>query len=119
MNKNDLKLIVLLLFLVSLSISFYLFNNERKAKKAIVYYENNLILTIDLGINKNYIVEGYNGEVEIVVKDNKIKVVRETSPYHLCSKQGYISNSYEVIICLPNKIIIEIESMDNYDTVVR
>ena len=40
----------------------------------------------------------YNGNVKIVVKNNKIKVAKENSPKHLCSKQGYINNSTEIIM---------------------
>ena len=55
--------------------------------------------------------EGKNGtwkkqQVIIEVKDNRIRVKKETSPLHICSKQGY-SKSVP-IICLPNKIIIKL-----------
>ena len=46
------------------------------------------------------------------------KVVEEKSPLHLCSKQGYISKSYETIVCLPNKIVIKLESNDDLDVIV-
>ena len=67
----------------------------------------------------NIKAEGYNGKVKIVVNNNKIKVSEEKSPKHLCSKQGYISKTYEQIICLPNKIVIEIKDNDTVDTVVK
>ena len=120
MNKNDFKLIIILLIIVFLfSIGFKLFENK-DSKRAIVYYEDNIILTIDLNINKEYQVDGYKGKVNIVVKDGKIKVDSENSPLHLCSNQGYISSSYETIVCLPNKITIKIEDLNNtLDTIVK
>lgn len=117
MNKNDLKLIIIVLIIIAILFGFY-FITKKEAKTAYVYYESNLVKTIDLSINNKYIVNGFNGEVEIEVKDNQIRVIRETSPYHLCSKQGFISNSNQSIICLPNKIVIEI-SGEEIDTVVR
>ena len=62
---------------------------------------------------------GYNGEVVIFAGQGKIKIEEENSPLHLCSKQGYISASYETIVCLPNKITIKIEAIDSLDTVVK
>ena len=121
MNKNDLKLILVVLF-ITLSIFglLYLFKNKN-GKNALVYYEDELIMTIDLSLKeeKEYKVMGYNGEMIIKTMNNKIKVEEENSPLHLCSKQGWIENSYEVIVCLPNKIIIKIEDKDEIDTVVK
>lgn len=120
MNKSDLKLI-LLIFIITFSMIFIMiFTKKDGNKKAVVYYENKVILTIDLNNNlkKDYIVKGYNGDVKIVTKNGKIRVDEENSPMHICSKQGFISESYETIVCLPNKIIIKIETDNEYDTIV-
>lgn len=118
LNKFD---IILIISLICISFIFIIINklNSKAGKFANVYYDNKLVKKIDLSINKTYNVKGYNGNVKIVVKNNKIKVEKEKSPLHLCSKQGYISKSYESIICLPNKIVIEIDSKENIDTVVK
>ena len=117
-NKNDILLIFITLII---SLLFILINklNSKNGNIAKVYYDSNLIKTIDLSIDKEYIVKGYNGDILIKVKDNKIKVVEEKSPKHLCSKQGYIYKSYETIVCLPNKIVIEIDNDKKIDTVVK
>lgn len=107
MNKSDLKLILILIIILALPL--FILNNKKSGNIALVYYESKVILKIDLNIDKEYNVEGLNGNVKIVVKDSKIKVDEENSPKHLCSKKGYISREYETIICLPNKIIIKIE----------
>lgn len=115
MNKNDLKLIIIVLIVIGIFSLFTLFS--KKATIANVYYENDLILKIDLSIDKTYEVDGVNGKVVIEVLNNQIRVVEENSPYHLCSKQGFISKNGQSIICLPNKIIIEFPS-DELDTEV-
>lgn len=119
MNKNDIKLIVVIFVIVTLSIIFI--NIFKKTGSfAKVYYEDDLILKIDLSKDGNYKVNGYNGEVLIEVKDNKIRVDRENSPRHLCSKQGFIDSTTQTIVCLPNKIIIKIEGKDQeLDGVVK
>lgn len=116
LNKNDIVLIIIVL---SISLIFILLNKEEKGNIAKVYYDNKLIKKIDLNVDKKYTVNGYNGKVNIVVKNKKIKVDFEKSPLHICSKQGYISKSYESIVCLPNKIVIEIDNEDKIDTVVK
>ena len=120
MNKSDFKLIIFLLIPTLIVIFLLVLKKDNGPKIAVVYYENEEILTINLNNNleKIYNVQGYNGNVKIVTKDGKIKVDEENSPKHICSKQGFISESYETIICLPNKIIIKIQADDYYDTVV-
>lgn len=121
MNKSDLKLI-LGLFIVIFSIFAYMFfTKNNKPNNALVYYKDNLLLTIDLNTSgiKEYTVQGELGDVVIEKNNDKIRVVTETSPNHICSKQGYIKESYEVITCLPNKIVIKIESIPDVDTVVE
>lgn len=121
MNQNDIKL-VLSVIIISLCIFVYIFiTEENGAKDAVVYYDNEEVLKIDL-TNKNertYDVKGYNGNVKLYTKDGMIKVVEEKSPKHLCSKTGYISKSYESIVCLPNKVVVKIVADTDIDTIVR
>ena len=119
MNKNDWILIIIIIF-ISLSLLLFFKLTNRESNQALVYNDNKLILTIDLTKDDKYQVMGLNGEVDIEVKNNQIRVTSETSNYHLCSKQGYISKSWETIVCLPNKIIIRVTSLDqNYDVILR
>lgn len=117
MNKSDIYLIIFIV-LVGLSILLYINFNKEEADTALVFYEDNLILSIDLNINDTYVVEGLLGEVEIEVKDKKVRVVKENSPRNICSKEGYISDSSRPLICLPNKIVIKIVGNDKVDEVV-
>lgn len=115
MNKTDLKLIIILIIITILT---FMTTLKKQENSATVYYQNEPILSIDLRIDKTYEVDGTNGKVKIIVKSRKIKVESENSPKHLCSKQGYISKSYETIVCLPNEIVIKINSEDEIDAKV-
>lgn len=119
MNKSDIKLIIVITLIVIIS---YLFLNlkKEKGKIATVYYDNKIVLTIDLTKEQKqeFDVLGDNGNVHIVALYGKVKVEEENSPKNLCSKQGFISSSNQSIVCLPNKIIIKINS-SKYDAIVR
>jgi len=122
MNKSDLKLVI---FILVFSSSFLLIPKlliKPSKKIGEVYYENKLIQTIDLNNEeeKEYIISGYNGPVVIITKGDKIKVQEEISPLNLCSKQGYISKPYEMIVCLPNRLVIKIKGeKEAFDAVIR
>ncbi len=112
MNKSDIKLI-LIIFLFSFLI--YIIFNSNNSSKAYVYFNNDKILTIDLNKNEIYSVMGLNGEVQIEVKNNKLRVIKEESPLHLCSSEGFKNKGS--IVCLPNKIVITFDS-DELDAIV-
>lgn len=117
MNKSDIKLVVILLVVSIIGVLCFSFFSK-KGESAYVYYDGNLVLTIDLSIDNDYVVAGELGDVFIVVRGGKIKVEDETSPLHLCSLQGFIDSELESIVCLPNKVVINIgDSM--YDAVVK
>ena len=110
MNKQDI-ILCLSIFIIALLVLVFI-RLPKKGNAAIVYYDNKEILKINLKIDNTYTVEGYNGDVTLEVSNGKIKVSDEISPKHLCSRQGYISNSYESIICLPNKIVVKIDDSE-------
>lgn len=112
MNKNDLKLVGVLLIII---IIFFIIINitKKEGKTAVVYYEDKEILKIDLNTNKEYTVKGYLGDVVLEVNNKKIRVKEETSDKHICSKEGYIYTNNKSLVCMPNKIIVKIISEDN------
>lgn len=118
MNKYDIFLIIIIILL---GITLSLLKKDNNGSMAYVYYDGNKVLDIDLtDYNyRTYEVEGLLGIITIETVDGKVKVVEENSPKHLCSIQGYISSSNESIICLPNKVVIEIEDSESLDTIVR
>ncbi len=114
MNKWDGILIGICIFL---SCCFFLF--PKKGNIVEVYRNNELILSVPLNQNQTYEVEGKLGIVEIVVKDHGVMVEKETSPKHYCSKQGFIYHANEMIVCLPNELVIKIKGESKIDTVVK
>lgn len=120
MNKQDKILIIVVLLIVGSILLIFKLSEEKDNLNALVYFEDKLVLTIDLKQKeKIYEVKGLNGIVYISAGDGKVKVEDENSPLHLCSKQGYISKSYESIVCLPNKIVVKIDSASSLDAVVK
>lgn len=121
MNKTDKNLVLIITSISLILILIMILTEEKTNKIAIVYYEDKIVEEIDLSIltKQEFDIKGYNGSVKVIALDGKIKVDEENSPLHLCSKQGYISKSYETIVCLPNKIIIKIEDSNQIDTIAK
>lgn len=52
---------------------------------------------------------GYN---LIEIGDEKVRIIEADCPDKIDVKQGYISRIGETIVCLPNKMVVEIKGLD-------
>lgn len=116
MNRADKYCIVIV---VICSVLFYVpllwvrSQEAGKVKEVVVSYRSDEVLRVRLDKNKNYKVKGTLGDVSVEVLDQRVRVEKETSPQHLCSIQGWVSQSNQPIVCLPNNIVVQIEASDD------
>lgn len=136
MKRNDFILFGIVLFIGLASyigMKIYENNTNLEDGTAVVYYFDNPVLEIELTDgsytilddesvisideeNFTYTVKGYpyNSTTQNVVvieyKDHRIRVIDEVSPQHICRKQGWSSSPLSPITCLPNNLVIVIQS---------
>ena len=80
---------------------------------ARIYVSGELIQEMDLASKDEFftfVVESENGCNTIGVEKGRIRVVDADCPDGLCVRQGWISKGSSVIVCLPNRLVIQIES---------
>lgn len=126
MNKADKLFIMIVAVFACLMYVPLLWNAYQDAdreKEVVVSYKDREILRKSLSLNDVYTVEGTLGDVQVEVKDKKVRVEKENSPNHLCSIQGWVEDANRPIVCLPNNIVVQIEtsgeSDDDVDTVIQ
>ena len=132
MKRNDLILIgaIFLIGLSSYLVIFFMTNNKVVDDGiAVVYYHDEPILEISLAdgsyniLNSSaivtidedellYTVTGTNGDVVIEFNSNRVRVVDEISPLNVCQDQGWSSSPLKPITCLPNNIVILVETKE-------
>ncbi|MBU5455443.1 NusG domain II-containing protein [Keratinibaculum paraultunense] len=117
MTKGDKYLIVFIIIISLLSLVYV-------NKSALNYNKKYISIQVDgkeikkIIFDKNIIGKtipiktefGYN---LIEIGDEKVRVIEADCPDKLDVKQGYISKVGEVIVCLPNKLVIEIKGIDD------
>lgn len=57
---------------------------------------------------KNDAVVDLPDGTQVIVEDRTVRVIHSTCPDHLCEDMGKISSQGEVILCVPNRISVEI-----------
>ncbi|MCF6465382.1 hypothetical protein C3E90_05685 [Clostridium sp. Cult2] len=90
------------------------FNNKEKYISIQVNGEEIKKIIFDTNlIGKTIPVETEYGYNLIEIDDEKVRVIEADCPDQLDVKQGYISKVGEVIVCLPNRLVIEIKGIDD------
>lgn len=110
-SKLDLVLIGLILFIATFSVvqvSAYHIQQSSQPKVAMIYQENILLNEVDLMKDNTFPI--LNGKMHIEVRNGGIRILDSDCPQRICVKAGYIQYSGQTIVCLPNKILIEIKS---------
>lgn len=125
--------ILLIIVLTVLSISsFFVFQKIQAAAVtddgvAVVIFQNQPILRISLyddthqilnpnhvirvdRANDHFVVEGLLGPVTIERANGMVRVIDETSPQNICQFQGATKSRLKPLTCLPNEVIIRVES---------
>lgn len=115
MKKNDFLLIICVLVLAG---GVFLWNNwigGQAGGKVVAYVDGETYATYDLHESASYVVDTKRGQNIFVVEDGKVKMKEADCPDGLCVKQGAISKTGETIVCLPNRVVIEIEGGQEND----
>lgn len=132
MKRNDMILIgsLFLVGLIGYLVIFSLTNNKVIDDGiAVVYHYDEPILEISLADGsynilksssfvavdeekQHYTVLGSNGDVVIEFNKNRVRVIDEISPLNVCQDQGWSSSPLKPITCLPNNIVILVQTKE-------
>lgn len=106
MKKKDIIVIVVLC--VILAIGYLFFQMTQGEKEVIeIYYQNKVVETVDINIDKTYTLQGSYGSFSLEVKDGKYHATHVECPNHDCEKVGWVSKgSSKQIVCVPNEIYV-------------
>ena len=98
----------LLFFFITLGMSITKLSQE-KASKVEIYVDGELQYVYPLQEEEREVFVDTNlGGVNVKFKDNMVRVTTSNSPLKLNVKQGWIKNPGEVIIGVPDRLLIKI-----------
>ncbi|HHV38284.1 MAG TPA: NusG domain II-containing protein [Tepidimicrobium sp.] len=115
MTKGDKILIVSIVFLSVISLiyvkNFAFSDGESYVSIQVDGEEIKRVIFDKKIVGKTIPIETEFGYNLIEIGDKKVRVIEADCPDQLDVKQGYISRPGEVIVCLPNKLVIEIKGI--------
>lgn len=109
LKKNDFLLIILLLLISSVSGAWYFFTHQTPAIRAEVTVDGKLVETLDLSKNQEVTIHGLHGGTNhLIVQNGEIWCSEASCPDSVCIHQGKQSRDGDLIVCLPNLMIVQI-----------
>ena len=106
-KKNDLFLILILLAL-SVFLSLVCSLGAKGGNTAVVIYDGEEIASLPLSANTSHSIENEGRENLLVIEDGYARIDSASCPDKICVHHRKIQNAGETIVCLPNKVVVEI-----------
>jgi hypothetical protein len=84
---------------------------------AVIRAAGQVIQTAALTHPQRFSVTGPLGATQIEIEPGRARIARDPSPRQLCVKQGWLTQSGQAALCLPNQVSLEIRGRaPAYDT---
>ena len=109
-----LTLLLGCLFVTLLTLKLW---NGELADKAIIRSGGKIFKEVPLSRDLQIEVPGPLGTSVITIEKRKARITSDPSPRQYCVRQGWLQNSGEIAICLPNQVSVELSgSRKKYDS---
>lgn len=106
--RNDIILIAVLIFLAS-AVWLYMSAEKENGAYAVITSYGEEVYRLPLDKDTTVVVESDKHINVITVKDGSVYMESASCPDNLCINQGKKTFDGEMIVCLPNELIIIIE----------
>ena len=121
MKAGDIVLLVLLIVLSFLPVVIFSYNQSTAGNDdftAVISADGEVVHQIALkddGERETYVYEDSHGHTNTIIRvGTKVYMTEASCPDQLCVRQGEITKVGETIVCLPHRLLVEIQS-DNPD----
>ena len=109
--KNDIIFISSLLLIISIAASAMLLSRT-VGDTVRVTVDGQLFGEYPLNEDKTVEIKSGDGYNILVIEDSKAQVSRASCPDGICAAHRPVGHNGESIICLPNKVVVEVRTKD-------
>lgn len=108
-KKRDPILIAAVLLIACALLVYTRLIHSRPAAAIEISLDGTVTQTLDLFQDQDLIIESPTGGTNhLIVEDGEAWITDATCPDKLCMHQGKISHDGEMLVCLPNRLIVKV-----------
>lgn len=106
--RGDFLLLAgILLFSLLFWLAFRIFSSEGKTLAVMV--DGETVMTLPLDQDTEQVIRTEGGRNTVRIRDGKASCTEADCPDKICVKHSEIDTEGETIICLPHKLVLEVE----------
>ncbi|MGV7221663.1 MAG: NusG domain II-containing protein [Nitrospinales bacterium] len=108
-TKGD-KILVGVLFSVTLILISQMDLSTRKGDWAVIEVDQKVVKRVPLTKNQIIPVEGRLGVTQVEILDGRAHIHSSPCQNKVCIKSGFIQSTNRVAACLPNRVVLKVQS---------
>ena len=106
---RDIGIVAAILLVCAAALLFI--SDRESGQWAVVHVDTVEVARYDLNVDAVYELNG--GTNVLVIEDHKASITEADCPDKLCIHQGQIWGAGQMIVCLPNKLMVTIEGVSS------
>lgn len=110
-------------FLTGIMLGLFLLLTRQQGISIQIRIDGTVEESFSLGRNRTYEIDAGDGSTNLlIIRDGQAWIEEASCPDGLCVNMGKISKSGQSIVCLPNKVVVEIigrETSANVDLIAK
>ena len=109
LKKKDIILIAVILAVSLAGLIFLKMQKHPGGRYAVVYIDGEEYGKYDLAVPKEILIDNAHGHNKIVIENGCVRMEEADCPDLICVHHKSISYDKENIICLPHRLIVEVQ----------
>ncbi|MDZ7336116.1 MAG: NusG domain II-containing protein [candidate division KSB1 bacterium] len=105
------KILVVVLIAVGMLSLVALQHLRSPGGRVIIEVSGRVVAQKDLGATQEIVLTGPIGKTIVHIHQGSARVIHSDCPEKICVKTGPIRRAGEMIICVPNKVVVKIEGI--------
>ncbi len=105
-RKSDCMFFIMILVLAAAIFAIQIMSGSKNAGYVTVRVDGELTASYDLTADQEVSLNG--GTNTLLIEDGRARMIWADCPDKLCVRQRAVSRDRESIICLPNKVVVEV-----------
>lgn len=94
--------------------------NDATDKTVVIYKDDDVIWTLPMQKDRIIQLEPFGVSMVVEIRDQKVRVLSSSCQQQICVRKGWTGQVHNPIICIPNKITIDVTGADpGYDAITR
>lgn len=113
MKKKDIFLVLIIIFVIIVLFVANNIINEKESESIEIYVDNKIYKTIQVNGKEELEIDIGDKYNNVKIHDGGVEMTDASCPDKVCVNTGFISEASQRIVCMPNKVVIKIKTLDN------